>query len=112
VTKLIQRLLDWIIGSLAPVRRVLPSRIRPEPGTRPPLGMPEFDPEVPSAPKKGRGAFGLDAADYLPISREEIKDAAKGRNLLSNPWFGRRDLIPPADDPRTQLIDRAMVHWD
>jgi retron-type reverse transcriptase len=26
-----------------------------------------------------------------------------------NPWFGRRDLIPPADDPRTLLIDRALV---
>src|SRR5262249_41407498 len=23
--------------------------------------------------------------------------------------FGRRDLIPPADDPRTKLIDRALV---
>jgi retron-type reverse transcriptase len=45
----------------------------------------------------------------LPITRAEIKEAARGRNLLGNPWFGRRDLIPPADDPRTQLIDRAMV---
>src|SRR6185437_3508594 len=32
-----------------------------------------------------------------------------GRSLLNNPWFGRRDMIPPADDPRTLLIDRAMV---
>ncbi len=30
-------------------------------------------------------------------------------NLFANPWFGRRDLIPPAADPRTMLIDRAMV---
>ncbi len=71
--------------------------------------MPEFEPEVPLASKKIGRTSGLDAADFLPITREEIKDAAKGRRLLSNPWFGRRDLIPPADDPRTQLIDRAMV---
>ena len=66
-------------------------------------------PEPPPVAKKAAGSLGLDAADYLPITREEIKEAAKGRNLLRNPWFGRRDLIPPADDPRTQLIDRAMV---
>src|SRR5690606_30805367 len=27
----------------------------------------------------------------------------------TNPWFGRRDLIPPTSDPRTLLIDRLMV---
>ncbi|HZW30101.1 MAG TPA: RNA-directed DNA polymerase, partial [Isosphaeraceae bacterium] len=59
--------------------------------------------------KKAGRSFGLDAGDYLPITRAEIKQAAKGRNLFANLWFGRRDLIPPADDPRTQLIDRAMV---
>jgi retron-type reverse transcriptase len=29
--------------------------------------------------------------------------------LRSGAWFGRRDLIPPAHDTRTNLIDRAMV---
>jgi retron-type reverse transcriptase len=24
-------------------------------------------------------------------------------------WFGRRDIIPPASDPRTRLIDRGML---
>ncbi len=61
-----------------------------------------------SKPKPG-GSLGLDAAAYLPISRQEIKDAAQGQSLLRNPWFGRRDIIPPADDLRTSLIDRAMV---
>jgi retron-type reverse transcriptase len=59
--------------------------------------------------KKAGGSLGLDAANYLPITGAEIKEEAQGRNLRSNPWFGRRDLIPPADDLRTQLIDRAMV---
>jgi retron-type reverse transcriptase len=37
-------------------------------------------------------------------------DAAKGGNLLSTAFqFGRQSLIPPTNDPRTQLIDRALV---
>jgi retron-type reverse transcriptase len=53
----------------------------------------------------------LGAADFLPIPRDEMLDEAKaaGRALWSNPWFGRRDLIPPADDRRTALIDKGMV---
>ncbi|MCI0681205.1 MAG: RNA-directed DNA polymerase [Gemmataceae bacterium] len=53
----------------------------------------------------------LGAADFLPIPRDEMVDEAKavGRALWSNPWFGRRDLIPPADDRRTALIDKGMV---
>ncbi len=34
---------------------------------------------------------------------------ATGAALRSGAWFGRRDLIPPAQDTRTHLIDRAMV---
>ena len=30
-------------------------------------------------------------------------------SLFRNPWFGRRDLIPPVSDERTALIDRGMV---
>ncbi len=58
-----------------------------------------------------QASFDLSAADFLPIPREDMVDEAKarGRPLWSNPWFGRRDLIPPADDPRTKLIDRGMV---
>ena len=29
--------------------------------------------------------------------------------MFADPWFGRRDRIPPADDLRTTLIDRAMA---
>jgi retron-type reverse transcriptase len=65
------------------------------------------DPSV-SSLKKVK-TLGLGAAAFLPISRDEIKKAAQGQSLFSNPWFGRRDRIPPTDDPRTTLIDRAMV---
>ena len=37
-----------------------------------------------------------------------LKGGAAG-TLFRNPWFGRRDLIPPASDGRTLLIDRGMV---
>jgi retron-type reverse transcriptase len=58
---------------------------------------------------KVKSSLGLESGAYLPITREEVKEAARGKNLMANPWFGRRDLIPPADDLRTKLIDRGMV---
>ncbi|WP_143544170.1 reverse transcriptase family protein [Rhodopirellula sp. MGV] len=51
----------------------------------------------------------LNAPSLLPISRKELLAGAKSINLWSSPWFGRRDVIPPIDDPRTLLIDRAMI---
>jgi RNA-directed DNA polymerase len=33
----------------------------------------------------------------------------QGRGWFGNVWFGRRDLIPPPDDPRTKMIDRGLV---
>jgi retron-type reverse transcriptase len=54
----------------------------------------------------------LDAADFLPISRQELLEAGRqqGRGWFGNVWFGRRDLIPPADDPRTKMVDRGLVN--
>ena len=112
---LFQRLLSWLFGASAPSPpqdqpAAVPTRVPPPPiGATAATGWPEFQPEPPPVMKKAGRSFGLDASDYLPITRGEIKEAAKGRNLFGNFWFGRRDLIPPADDPRTQLIDRAMV---
>ena len=62
-----------------------------------------------AAPPRKSVTLGLDAAQFLPISREELASAAKKVRLWGSPWFGRRDLIPPADDDRTKLIDRAML---
>ena len=39
----------------------------------------------------------------------EAFSAAGSESLWTNPWFGRRDLIPPVSDKRTVVIDRAMV---
>src|SRR5262249_56982286 len=58
-----------------------------------------------------RKTLDLNTDDFLPISRGEVKRSALlgGTWLWRNVWFGRRDLIPPADDERTKLIDRALV---
>ncbi|MBA4188800.1 MAG: RNA-directed DNA polymerase [Planctomycetaceae bacterium] len=49
-------------------------------------------------------------SEFLPITRGEIIDASKKGNLLSTAFqFGRPSVIPPAADPRTHLIDRALV---
>ena len=48
--------------------------------------------------------------EFLPVTRAEIVDAAKQGNLLSTAFqFGRPSVIPPVTDPRTMLIDRALV---
>jgi retron-type reverse transcriptase len=62
-------------------------------------------------PARPPATLDLGAADFLPIPREEMVEQAKtvGRATWTNPWFGRRDLIPPADDARTALIDKGMV---
>src|SRR5262249_18352002 len=52
---------------------------------------------------------GLENVDFLPIGRQELRQSAQKVRAGSSPWFGRRDLIPPADDERTKLIDRALV---
>src|SRR5438046_8892277 len=66
-------------------------------------------PRSPRPPPEPPSADPYSASDFLPISRAEIVEAGKGGALLRNMWFGRRDLIPPADDPRTKIIDRALV---
>src|SRR5262249_50654515 len=49
------------------------------------------------------------ASDFLPIGRRELlEEAAEVRRNTGWMWFGRRDMIPPASDPRTKLIDRGM----
>lgn len=79
----------------------------PEPGPTTPDPGPAPTPPAARPPR----TLGLDAGDFLPISRGELKAAAlgSGARLLGNLWFGRRDRIPPLDDDRTRLIDRAMV---
>jgi RNA-directed DNA polymerase len=105
---LVQRLLGGSPGGSIPATP--PPTSRPEPPRA--VGPAPTPPPLPTPPpvEKPR-TLGLDAGDFLPISRKELLSEAKasGSRLLGNLWFGRRDRIPPVDDERTRLIDRALV---
>ena len=84
-------------------------RVRPDFLGQPPA--PRGQPVAKPARSPAKTAFAqLEAGAFAPLSDDEIRRRAKGAGRsLWNAWFGRRDLIPPANDPRTQLIDAAMV---
>ena len=64
----------------------------------------------PPSPRPASAVADLDPGQFAPMTDAQVKSQAKATGgWFSNPWFGRRDLIPPASDPRTLLIDRAMV---
>ena len=96
------------------LRRLLGQKEAPPVAPVPPAAPPAPSPPTttpPAAPVPvGPPPPGLDlsAADFLPIANEELKESAKDVRR-GGAWFGRRDLIPPASDLRTKLIDRAMV---
>ncbi len=87
-----------IPGSARPP--AVPSRATPPPIQRP----------QPKPPRK----LNLDPGQFAPLTGDQVRGRAllKGGSLgtlFRNPWFGRRDLIPPVTDDRTMLIDRGMV---
>ncbi len=52
----------------------------------------------------------LDAGQFTPLDDDSVREqAGQLGSLWGNPWFGRRDVIPPTTDARTLLIDHAMV---
>ena len=99
-------LFSWL-GNLfgsQPPRRM--DSMPPIPGTPPPISA------APKAQKTQKPArkLNLDPGQFAPLSGDQIKKKARGLgSLFRNPWFGRRDLIPPVTDERTALIDRGMV---
>lgn len=101
----VRRLINTIFGSPPPSRATPPQGSAPR-GANPAAGRAPVQTPPRQLPPV---TLGLDAAQFLPIARNDLKQAAQGINLWASPWFGRRDLIPPADDTRTNLIDRAMV---
>jgi len=92
--------LDWFKSLLGVRLEESPTAV-PRTSTRPP----------PASPRQGTPRkLDLDASQFTPLADSEVKKQARALGgPWGNPWFGRRDLIPPADDPRTLLIDRALV---
>jgi retron-type reverse transcriptase len=69
---------------------------------------------APPAPRPSSAIPTLDLATFAPMSDAQVKAAAQGLvasgvNLFQTFRFGLRSQIPPATDPRTLLIDKAMV---
>ena len=102
---------DWLFGRRPKPVPETPQGPSPSPRPAPPTPLrgrqtphaePQADEELPLADPYD--------TEYLPVTRAEIIDAARSGNLLSTAFvFGRQGVIPPAADPRTSLIDRAMV---
>jgi RNA-directed DNA polymerase len=97
-------LMDWL-------RRLLGEQPVPTTAPVPPTAPPSSPTPPPAAPATvgpPPAALDLNAANFLAIANDELKELAK-QVRRGGAWFGRRDLIPPASDLRTKLIDRAMV---
>lgn len=74
-------------------------------GTSVPNAPPPTEQPSPRAP---RAVPDLDPGNFAPLQTDQVKQQA-ARVGFGAWWFGSRDVIPPATDPRTLLIDRAMV---
>ncbi len=70
-------------------------------------------PSSPPAPRQQKPArkLNLDLGKFAPLTSDQVRRGARlqGGSFFRNPWFGRRDLIPPVTDERTLLVDRGMV---
>ena len=101
-------LFSWLgrlLGSPATSRPAVPPVVR-APGAQRPPPIPTQRPQ-PKAPRK----LNLDPGQFAPLTSNQVRRRARWQvgSLFRNPWFGRRDLIPPVSDERTALINRGMV---
>ncbi len=84
-----------------------PARTAPAAGDRP---FSQSTPPPPKAKVPQNKKLNLDAGDFTPVSAGDAKKQARG---IKWNWasvnFDRRDHIPAPTEPRTMLIDRAMV---
>src|SRR4051812_47120415 len=104
------KILAKLFGGQMPAggaRPTLPSqRAATPPAAKPPARR---EPQV----KK----LNLNASNFAPLEGSEIKRQLRGKGTSAwsifrgtgGMWWGRRDIVPPSSDPRTQLIDRGMV---
>lgn len=70
----------------------------------------EKDSQKEGQKKRAEGSLDyLDPGQFAPLQADELRGLRGPGNLWQNPWFGRRDLIPPVEDERTLLVDRGMV---
>lgn len=107
---------DWFRKKPTPAPPTPPAPPpEPPPEPTPPVAAPAVpppppDPPPPPTPNPPPPVPAYSAGDFLPIARDDLLEQGQDvRRTTGWMWFGRRDLIPPASDPRTKLIDRGMV---
>lgn len=93
--------------------------VPPRPASnRPPVALPASavfgSPAVPAASRPAQRErrevkLSLDASQFQPLPADQVRAQAMSTTLVRNFEFGRRDRIPSPIDPRTKLIDQAMV---
>lgn len=94
----------------APPRALPPSFHGPKPKAAAPVPSPTFSkPPPPKAAPTPRKTATYTSEDFAPISARDLREQSKAPEVASSPWWGRTDTIPPGDDARTKLIDRALV---
>jgi len=103
-------LFDWIrnlfTGGL-PQKPAAPRGLPPSfHGPKPRVFVP---PPKPAPPPVPRLTATYASEEFAPISAKELRDQSKAKEVATSPWWGRTDTIPPGDDLRTKLIDRALV---
>jgi retron-type reverse transcriptase len=103
---LIQRLLQMLFGGAPRPRPTARAPTRPTAGQAPPPQQPPRPPNL---------AERLRAPNLAPLADSELKRSLRRRGQGSwsifggASWWGRRDLVPPSTDERTNLIDRGMI---
>lgn len=60
-------------------------------------------------PERRETKLELDAGQFEPLPADQVRAQAMSTQFTGFFEFGRRDRIPSATDPRTKLIDQAMV---
>lgn len=79
-----------------------PTAVAAAPSAPPPAASPSPAPLAPPP-------VGHQASEFLPIERDQLLKEGEEARRAGWMWFGRRDMIPPASDPRTKLIDRGLL---
>jgi retron-type reverse transcriptase len=104
-------LYDWMARrGTKPGEEPIAEEIPTAPTEAPAPELPSPTPPAATSPPPPQTDGKYSAADFLPISRFEIVEAGQGGSLMANlAATGLSSKIPPADDPRTKLIDRALV---
>jgi RNA-directed DNA polymerase len=60
-------------------------------------------------PQRRETTLQLDASQFQPLPADQVRSQAMSTQFTGFFEFGRRDRIPSAADPRTKLIDQALV---